>query len=79
MKRFVVGCSIVMIAGPSLSQSRMPEQAFYVVLNTLTRRCTVVDKPPQTDTPNFTVASDAVYQTRAEAEVAMKTLKPCTP
>jgi hypothetical protein len=79
MKRLVVGCSIAMIAGPSLSQSRMPEQAFYVVLNTLTRRCTVVDKPPQTDTPNVTVASDAVYQTRAEAEVAMRTLKPCTP
>jgi hypothetical protein len=79
MKRLVVGCCIAMIVGPSLAQSMKPEQAFYVVLNTLTRRCTVVGKPPQTDTPNVTVASDAVYQTRAEAEVAMRTLKPCTP
>ena len=78
MKRWVVGCCIAMIAGPSLSQSRKPEQVYYVVLDTLTKRCSVVDKPLQTDTPNVTLASDAVYDTRAEAEVAMKTLKPCT-
>jgi hypothetical protein len=51
--------------------------AFYVVLNTLTRNCTVVDKVPRTDTPNVTVASDTVYKTREEAEVAAKTLTPC--
>jgi len=47
------------------------------VLNTLTRRCTVVDKVPLTDTPNITLASDTVYKTREEAEVAAKTLTPC--
>jgi hypothetical protein len=51
--------------------------AFYVVLNTLTRNCTVVDKVPRTDTPNVTVASDTVYKTREAAEVAAKTLTPC--
>ena len=51
--------------------------AFYVVLNALTRTCTVVDKVPRTDTPNITVASDTVYKTREEAEVAAKTLTPC--
>ncbi len=51
--------------------------AFYVVLNALTKSCTVVDKVPLTDTPNITVASDAVYKSRAEAEVAAKTLTPC--
>lgn len=51
--------------------------AFYIVLNSLTKNCTVVDKAPRTDTPNITVASDAIYKTRAEAENAIKTLKPC--
>ena len=47
------------------------------MLNALTRTCTVVDKVPRTDTPNITVASDTVYKTREEAEVAAKTLTPC--
>ena len=51
--------------------------AFYVVLNALTRTCTVVDKVPRTDTPNVTVASDTVYKSREEAEAAAKTLTPC--
>ena len=51
--------------------------AFYVVFNALTKKCTVVDETPRTDTPNITVASDAIYPTRAEAEGAIKTLKPC--
>ncbi len=51
--------------------------AFYVVLNSLTKTCTVADKTPRTDTPNITVASDTIYKTRAEAEAAIKTLTPC--
>lgn len=51
--------------------------AFYVLLNSLTRNCTVVDKMQRTDTPNITVASDTIYKTRAEAEAAVKTLTPC--
>jgi hypothetical protein len=51
--------------------------AFYVVLNSLTKTCTVVDKMPRTDTPNITVASDTIFKTRAEAEAAVQTLVPC--
>jgi hypothetical protein len=79
MKRLIVGCCIAMIAGPSFAQPKKTQRTFYVVLNSLTKRCVVVDKPPRTDTPNITVASDAVFQTRAEAETAVKTLKPCMP
>jgi len=32
---------------------------------------------PRTDTLNITVASDAIYKTRAEAEMAMKALTSC--
>jgi hypothetical protein len=51
--------------------------AFYIVLNSLTKICTVVDKAPHTDSPNITVASDTIYKSREEAEVAAKTLTPC--
>jgi len=50
------------------------EPAFYVVLNSLTKNCT---RMPHTDTPNITLASDTIFKTRAEAETAMKILKPC--
>jgi hypothetical protein len=36
-----------------------------------------MEKMPQTDTPNITLASDSIYKTRAEAEAAIKTVKPC--
>jgi hypothetical protein len=77
MKRLWVACCIVMVSGPGLSQSKKAGSKFYVVLNTLTKQCSVAGQEPKTDTPNITVASDAIYQTRAEAEAAIKTLKPC--
>ncbi len=79
MKRLFIGCCIAMIASSGFSQPKKGGTTFYVVLNTLTKQCSVVDKEPKTDTPNITVASDAVYGTRAEAETAIKTLKPCMP
>jgi hypothetical protein len=63
-------------AGPAFSQPAKGP-AFYVVLNSLSKKCSVVDQTPRTDTPNITVASDTIYPTRAEAEDAIKTLKPC--
>jgi hypothetical protein len=63
--------------GPALGQADKTTPAFYVVLNSLTKGCVVVDRTPKADTPNITVASDAVYKTRAEAETAMKTLPSC--
>ena len=62
---------------PAFAQPAGPGPAFYVVLNKMTKSCTVVDKTPRTDTPNITVASDAIYKTRGEAEAAIKTLRPC--
>jgi hypothetical protein len=78
MKRSLL-CALFMLTlnGPGLAQPAGTGPAFYVVLNSLTKTCTVVDKTPRTDTPNITVASDAIYKTRAEAEAAVKTLKPC--
>ena len=70
---------LMVLTGPAVTQSARTGPAFYVVLNSLTKRCMVVDQTPRTDTPNITVASDTIYKTRAEAEDAIKTLKPCNP
>ena len=78
MKRSLFCATFVLILnGPGLAQPAGNAPAFYIVLNSLTKTCTVVDKTPRTDTPNITVASDTIYKTRAEAETAVKTLKPC--
>jgi hypothetical protein len=78
MKRNLLCFGFLMILGGSgLSQTAKTAPAFYVVLNSLTKNCTVVDRMPRTDTPNITVASDTIYKTRIEAETAVKTLTPC--
>ena len=68
-----------MIAGsqPAFAQSARGTPAFYIVFDTMTKRCSVVDKTPKADTPNLTVANDTIYPTREEAEAAMKTLPSC--
>ncbi|HEY0849051.1 MAG TPA: hypothetical protein VGD96_04010 [Bradyrhizobium sp.] len=70
-----------MIAGlqPAFAQSARGTPAFYIVFDTMTKRCSVVDKTPRTDTPNLTVANDTIYPTREEAESAVKTLPSCKP
>jgi hypothetical protein len=78
MKRSLLCFGFLMILdGSGFSQPVKAEPAFYVVLNSLTKHCTVADKMPRTDTPNITVASDTIYRSRAEAETAIKTLAPC--
>lgn len=70
---------VAMIASgqPAFAQSARGTPAFYIVFDTLTKRCSIADKTPQTDTPNVTVANDTIYPTREEAEAAMKTLPSC--
>jgi len=68
---------LLMPNGYGFAQTSKTAPTFYVVLNSLTKSCTVVDKVPRTDTPNITVATDAIYKTRAEAEAAAKTMTQC--
>jgi hypothetical protein len=84
MKRTLLHSSLLLAAiaasdQPAFGQSARGTPAFYIVLDALTKRCSVVDKTPKTDTPNLTVANDTIYPTRAEAEAAMKTLPSCKP
>jgi hypothetical protein len=78
MKRSLFSFGFLMVlGGNAFCQPAKTSSAFYIVLNSLTKNCTIVDKVPRTDTPNITVASDAIYKTRAEAETAVKTLTSC--
>jgi hypothetical protein len=76
-RRLICFCFLMMLGQPGYSQTAKAAPAFYIVLNSLTRSCTVVDRVPHADTPNTTVASDTIYKTRAEAETAIKTLTQC--
>ena len=51
-------------------------QEFYIVRDTATKKCTIVDKKPTTTTT--VVVGDGVFKTRTEAESSMKTVKVCT-
>jgi hypothetical protein len=43
-----------------------------------TQKCTVVDKRPIADTRTITLATDAIFKSRADAEAGMKSIKVCT-
>jgi hypothetical protein len=49
---------------------------FFIVQDSSTKKCTIVDKKPTVTTT--TVVGDGVYKTRTEAETAMKSVKVCT-
>jgi hypothetical protein len=77
LRSILLLATMVVPVQPALSQSARGTPAFYIVLDALTKRCSVVDKTPRTDTPNLTVANDTIYPTRQAAETAMKSLPSC--
>ena len=50
---------------------------FYIVQDTGTKRCTIVDQRPVSSTMSVVGPDGVVYKTRTEAETAMKTVKVC--
>ena len=69
--RFVLAAVLVAsFAAPALADE------YYVVRDTTTKKCTIVDKRPTEKT--VTVVGNGVYKTRTEAESGMKTVKVCT-
>ena len=63
---------VTAFAAPALAEE------FYVVQDTATKKCTIVDKKPTVATMTIVSPSGTVYKTRAEAETGMKTVKVCT-
>ena len=74
MRKFLATAILVTaFAAPALAADE-----FYVVQDTATKKCTIVDKKPTVSTMTVVSPSGTVYKTRAEAETGMKTVKVCT-
>jgi len=74
MKRvLIIAATVAAFAAPAFAQSE-----FYVVQDTATKKCTIVDKNPTVTTQTVVTPSGTVYKSRAEAEAGMKTVKVCT-
>jgi hypothetical protein len=75
MKKFLISATAAAImTGAAYAQTATE---FYVVQDTATKKCTIVDKKPTTAT-TVVVGDGKVFKTRPEAETGMKTMKVCT-
>jgi len=70
MKLFAAAALAMAIATPASAAE------FYIVQDSSSKRCTIVDKKPTTQT-TVIVGDGRVYTSRTEAEGAMKTVKVC--
>lgn len=66
----LAAAAIAAVATPAFAQT------FYVVQDTNTKKCTIVESKPTTQTM-VVVGDGKVYTTRAEAESAVKTITVC--
>ena len=73
MKSLITGLVLAAFISPAFAQTATE---FYVVHDTSTKKCMVVDKRPTVTTT--TVVDGKGYKTKVEAEKAMKTVKVCT-
>ena len=74
MKKLILATALAgSLAAPAFAQSA----EFYVVQDTATKKCTIVDKKPTVTTQTVVSPSGTVYKTRTEAEAGMKTVKIC--
>ena len=69
-----------MIGALAFASTTVAESAiaaeFYVVRDSTTKKCTVVDTKPTTTTT--TIVDNGTYKTKTEAETGMKSIKVCT-
>jgi hypothetical protein len=68
--KLAIAATLVAFVTPSLAAD------FYIVQDTTTKRCRIVEQKPTTRT-TVIVGGDRVYTTREQAEGAMKTVKVC--
>jgi hypothetical protein len=77
MRTMLLAAAAVTVGVLSLSQSARAADEFWVVQDTSTKKCTVVDKKPTTTT-TVVVGEGTAYKTRTEAETSMKSVKVCS-
>jgi hypothetical protein len=71
MRGLLLVTALVALAAPALAQTA----EFYIVQDTKTKKCTIVDKKVVQSKDTIVTAS---YKTRAEAEAAVRAVKVCT-
>lgn len=75
MRTFVISIAAMAIMTGAAHAQTATE--FYVVQDTSTKKCTIVDKKPTTTT-TVVVGDGKMFKTRTEAEAGMKTIKVCS-
>jgi hypothetical protein len=70
IKLLAAAVVLAAFATPALAQN------FYIVQDTSTKKCTIVEQRPTTTT-TVIVGGDRMFTTRAEAETHMKTVEVC--
>jgi hypothetical protein len=74
LKKFLM-IGALAFAASTVAQTAMAAE-FYVVRDSTTKKCTVVETKPTSTTT--TVVDNGIYKTKTEAETGMKTTKVCT-
>jgi hypothetical protein len=72
MKKFLIPVA----AAAFMTGAAYAQTGFYVVQDTSTKKCTIVDKKPTTAT-TVVVDEGKVFKSRTAAETGMKTMKVC--
>jgi hypothetical protein len=72
MRAIVIGVAVTLATIATVSA----QTTFYIVQDTNTKRCTIVQERPTVQTMTI-VGGDRVFTTRAEAETAMRTVEVC--
>jgi len=75
MKALVISTGLIVFAAISATADTRSTTQYFVVLDTKTKTCTVVDKKPKAIIAR--VVGDGTYRTEAEAEKGMKIIKVC--
>jgi hypothetical protein len=70
-KLLIASVAIAAFATPALAD-------FFIVQDTATKKCTIVDKKPTVTTTTVVGGDGKVYKTKVEAENSMKSEKVCT-
>ena len=70
IRLLIAAAGLVAFVTPSLAAE------YYIVQDTTTKRCTIVEQRPTTQTMTI-VGPGTAYTTRTEAEAGMKTVKVC--
>ena len=71
LKHIVAGLAFAALATPAVAAE------FYVVQDSTSKRCTIVEQKPTTST-TVVVGGGQVYTSRTEAETALKSVEVCT-